>query len=43
MRSLKPDKDIHIQKIKIFCGHHKIPTLVLSPKESCIRYDEAEA
>lgn len=33
MRSLKPDKDIHIQKIKIPCGHHKIPALVLSPKE----------
>lgn len=33
MRSFKPDKDIHIQKIKIPCGHHKIPALVLSPKE----------
>ena len=33
MRSLKPDKDIHIQKINIPYRRHKIPALVLSPKE----------
>ena len=32
MRSLKPDKDIHIRKIKIPCGRRSIPALVLSPK-----------
>ena len=33
MRSLRPDKEIHIQKIKIPCGRRRIPALVLSPKE----------
>ena len=32
VRSLKPDKDIHIRKIKIPCGRRSIPALVLSPK-----------
>ena len=36
MRSLKPDKEIHIRKIKIPCGRRSIPALVLSPKEKTV-------
>lgn len=32
MLSLKPDKDINVEKIKIQTKHRKIPALVLSPK-----------
>ena len=36
MRSLKPDKEIHIRKIRIPCGRRSIPALVLSPKEKTV-------
>ena len=36
MRSFKPDKEIHIQKIKIPCGRRSIPALVLSPKKKTV-------
>lgn len=32
MFSLKPDKDIHVEKVKIQAADHKIPALILSPK-----------
>lgn len=37
MRSMKPDKDICVQKITIPSGKRKIPALVLSPKEAPIQ------
>lgn len=33
MKSCKPDKDIHVQKIKIDTGHRKIPALILTPRQ----------
>ncbi len=32
MLSMKPDKDIHVEKVKIQAAGHKIPALILSPK-----------
>ncbi len=34
MRSMKPDKDVCVQKIVIPSGRHRIPALVLSPKKA---------
>ncbi len=37
MRSMKPDKDVCVQKISIVSGHHKIQALVLSPQKQPVQ------